>query len=414
MLDMEATKNFSIDKSDWKKVKFGDVVFEPKESVKDPVSEGIEHVVGLEHIDSEDMQLRRSASMEESTTFTKKFSKGDVLFGRRRAYLKKAAKAGFEGICSGDITVMRAKEELLLPELLPFIVNNDKFFDYAITHSAGGLSPRVKFKDLAQYEFSIPNIENQEAILDILKSIDELKEKEKIALANFLLVEQVNEKNIFLVDTVENSIESKIGRIKENWRCMTLQELLDENYITSHLDGNHGSYYPRNDEFVAAGVPYISANCIDDDFIRFDNAKYLSEERANQITKGIAINGDILFAHNATVGPVCFLETELEKVILSTSLTYYRVNTDKLDSEYLFYFMKSRLFQSQVERVMSQSTRNQVPITTQRKLYFLIPPDVQQKSLVKELKKIKKVRKGFANKGCLTQKLYKELVKKVF
>ena len=156
MIDLDLVENFSIDKSDWVKVRFGDVVYEPKESVKDPITEGIEHVVGLEHIDSEDIHLRRSASIEESTTFTKRFRKGDVLFGRRRAYLKKAAKADFDGICSGDITVMRANEELLLPELLPFIINNDKFFDYAIKHSAGGLSPRVKFKDLEKYEIKIP------------------------------------------------------------------------------------------------------------------------------------------------------------------------------------------------------------------------------------------------------------------
>jgi type I restriction enzyme S subunit len=176
MLDIEAIKNFSIDKSDWKMVKFGDVVFEPKESVKDPVAEGIEHVVGLDHIDSEDVHLRRSANMEESTTFTKKFGKGDLLFGRRRAYLKKAAKASFEGICSGDITVMRAREELLVPDLLPFIVNNDKFFDFAITHSAGGLSPRVKFKDLSKYEFDLPPIKKQKELVTLFYSLDESNE----------------------------------------------------------------------------------------------------------------------------------------------------------------------------------------------------------------------------------------------
>ncbi len=180
MLDMEAIKHFSIDKSDWKKVKFGDVVFEPKESVKDPVAEGIEHVVGLEHIDSEDIHLRRSASIEQSTTFTKHFSKGDVLFGRRRAYLKKAAKAEFDGICSGDITVMRAKEELLLPELLPFIVNNESFFDYAITHSAGGLSPRVKFKDLASFEFNLPPFEVQRQYLQLFSLFDQMIESSNV------------------------------------------------------------------------------------------------------------------------------------------------------------------------------------------------------------------------------------------
>ena len=73
------------------------------------------------------------------------------------AYLKKAAKADFEGICSGDITVMRAKEELLLPELLPFIVSNEMFFDYAVTHSAGGLSPRVKFTPPLSVEILLSN-----------------------------------------------------------------------------------------------------------------------------------------------------------------------------------------------------------------------------------------------------------------
>ena len=149
---IDALRDFTIDKSDWTPVRFGDIAYEPKESVKDAAAAGIKHVVGLEHIDSEDIHLRRYASTEESTTFTKKFDAGDVLFGRRRAYLKKAAKADFSGICSGDIIVMRAKEKLL-PELLPFIVNNDKFFDFAIKHSAGGLSPRVKFKNLAEYEF---------------------------------------------------------------------------------------------------------------------------------------------------------------------------------------------------------------------------------------------------------------------
>ena len=145
----------SIDKSDWKPVKFGDVVFEPKESSKSPIEDGIEHVVGLEHIISEDIHLRDSNSIEEATTFTKRFSKGDVLFGRRRAYLRKAAIAHFSGICSGDITVFRTKENLI-SELLPFIVHNEKFFDYAIKHSAGGLSPRVKFKDLANLRISPP------------------------------------------------------------------------------------------------------------------------------------------------------------------------------------------------------------------------------------------------------------------
>lgn len=171
-------QKLDIDKSKWTLVKFGDVVFEPKETMKDIVSEGIEHVVGLEHITSGDVHLRNATSIDESTTFTKKFAKGDVLFGRRRAYLKKAALAHFDGICSGDITVFRAKCNLL-PELLPFIVNNDKFFDYAVQHSAGGLSPRVKFKDLANYEFLLPPKDQQAQLAELLWAMDEVIERER-------------------------------------------------------------------------------------------------------------------------------------------------------------------------------------------------------------------------------------------
>jgi type I restriction enzyme S subunit len=172
-------ENLNLNKSNWKKVKFGNVVIEPKETCKNILAEGIEHIVGLEHIESGDIHLRNSLSTEESTTFTKIFRKGDVLFGRRRAYLKKAAQAQFDGICSGDIIVFRANKEKLLPALLPFLVNNDKFFDYAVKHSAGGLSPRVKFKDLANYEFLLPPKEEQTKLAELLWAMDEVIEKEK-------------------------------------------------------------------------------------------------------------------------------------------------------------------------------------------------------------------------------------------
>jgi len=175
-MEAAAKAILKIDKANWTPVKFGDVVFEPKENAKDIYNEGIEHVVGLEHIEAENIHLTQSGKLEESTTFSKKFKKGDVLFGRRRAYLKKAALASFDGICSGDITVFRAKKNLL-PKLLPFIVNNEKFFDYAVKHSAGGLSPRVKFKDLANYEFLLPPKDQQAQLAELLWAMDEVIEK---------------------------------------------------------------------------------------------------------------------------------------------------------------------------------------------------------------------------------------------
>ena len=108
-------------------------------------------------------------------TFTKMFRKGNVLFGRRRAYLKKAAVAPFDGICSGDITVIEAIPDRILPMLLPFIIQNDELFDFAVGKSAGSLSPRVKWEHLKNYEFELPDMDKQRELAELLWAMDATK-----------------------------------------------------------------------------------------------------------------------------------------------------------------------------------------------------------------------------------------------
>ncbi len=157
------------------------------------------------------------------------------------------------------------------------------------------------------------------------------------------------------------------------WTVSSIQELIDKKLITGHLDGNHGSLYPRADEFSDSGIPYISATNFSSGRVDFRMCRYFSKERASQFKKGIARDGDILFAHNATVGPVAKLTTEHDFVILSTSLTYFRCNPTHLSNNFLQHSLVSQGFVDQCARVMSQSTRNQVPITTQRTFNLQIP-----------------------------------------
>ena len=152
------------------RVCLGDVAREIKQKV--PVDQELP-TVGLEHLDPGEVELAHWDEGVE-TTFTKAFSKGQVLFGRRRAYLRKAAVAPFDGICSGDITVIAPKDNLS-PRLLPFIIQNDALFEHAITNSAGSLSPRVKWQSLSQFEFELPSIAKQEDLADILWTAQETR-----------------------------------------------------------------------------------------------------------------------------------------------------------------------------------------------------------------------------------------------
>jgi type I restriction enzyme, S subunit len=92
----------------------------------------------------------------------------------------------------------------------------------------------------------------------------------------------------------------------------------------------------------------------------------------------------VLFAHNATVGPTALLSTELDYVILSTTATYFRCNAEKLINSFLLYVLQSAHFVGQYRAVMAQSTRNQVPITAQRKLSIILPPTKVEQEAVAE------------------------------
>ena len=153
-------------------VKLGDIAIEAKSSNKGDKT-GI-RIVGLEHLTPSSVTLS-SWSEDTENTFTKEFSKGDILFGRRRAYLKKAAVAPFDGICSGDITVIRAIEDKVDPDLLPFIIQNDYLFDFAVGKSAGSLSPRVKWTHLKEFTIDLPSMPEQIKLAETLWSINETK-----------------------------------------------------------------------------------------------------------------------------------------------------------------------------------------------------------------------------------------------
>lgn len=169
------------------------------------------------------------------------------------------------------------------------------------------------------------------------------------------------------------------------WKVERLEHLIAKKVIVGHLDGNHGSLYPRSSEFIDSGIKYISANALINGKVDLTKAKFLSIERGEQFKKGVAKSGDVLFAHNATVGPVGILETTDEFVIISTSLTYYRCNPSKIDNVYLSQFMASPSFIRQYERIMKQTTRNQIPITAQRDFYFVLPSVPEQQKIAKIL-----------------------------
>lgn len=158
--------------NDWPRVPFGDVVRLSRERSSDPGADGFQRYVGLDHMEPGELRLRRWGDISEGTTFTGIFRVGQVLFGKRRAYQRKVAVADFDGVCSGDIYVLEAKQDRLVPELLPFICQTEGFFQHAVGTSAGSLSPRTNWESLASYELVLPPLEDQRRVAHALVTVE--------------------------------------------------------------------------------------------------------------------------------------------------------------------------------------------------------------------------------------------------
>ena len=283
------------------KVKLGDVAIEHKETCGG--SKDGYPIVGLEHLTPEEVTL--TAWDEDSdNTFTKVFRKGDILFGRRRAYLKKAAVAPFDGICSGDITVIQAKPDRILPELLPFIIQNDALFDFAVGKSAGSLSPRVKWEHLKNYEFELPEMDKQRELAGLL----------------------------WAMDATRKSYQRLITATDELVKSQFMEQFGDGNYPLQSIGGMSDVVTKGTTpttlgfEFVSAGVRFVKAeNITATGQILKDELMHVTQECHEKLSRSQLCEGDILFSIAGVIGRTAIVPADMLPANTNQALAIIRL-----------------------------------------------------------------------------------------
>lgn len=324
------------------KVCLGDVANERKENCK--TNEYNDHIVGLEHLIPQEVTLTQWAENIENT-FTKVFHKGDVLFGRRRAYLKKAAVAPFDGICSGDITVIEAKPNKIVPELLPFIIQNDNLFDYAVEKSAGSLSPRVKWSHLQNYEFELPDLNKQRELAELLWAAEETKQ------------------------TYQNLIEKSETLLQAQFQKMLLEVPYKE-YSLEDLSSSWLKGQPfKKTEIVNEG----ENDCIHygELFTTYGPIIDATISKTNSEVKCASNIGDILFpASDVTPNGLARCSTiELKNVLLGGDIIIMRPKSSDINTKYLSYAINT-----QKEQLLSRVTGSLVRHISAKSLKSVIVP----------------------------------------
>lgn len=160
-------------KPGWKIWRFDQMATNVNVRIDNPSESGMEHYVGLEHLDPDSLRIRRWGSPDDVEATKLIFKKGDIIFGRRRAYQRKLGVAEFDGICSAHAMVLRAKPEVVLPEFLPFFMQSDLFMNRAVEISVGSLSPTINWKTMAVQEFVLPQIDEQQRMVETLSALEE-------------------------------------------------------------------------------------------------------------------------------------------------------------------------------------------------------------------------------------------------
>lgn len=283
-----------------------------------------------------------------------------------------------------------------------------------LSYINSGTRAKLNQADLRRIKIAFPPLKEQQKIAAILSTVDEQLEQtnqliEKTKELKKGLMQQLLTKGIGHTEFKQ----TELGEIPVEWEVIQIKDLIESGLILKHSDGNHGSLYPKANEFIAEGIPYISANSLKNGIVDLKMAKYLSVERASKFKKGVAINNDVLFAHNATVGPVGILKTKKDYVILSTSLTLFRCNPDYIKPIYLSNYLSSPVFKKQYEKVMGQTTRNQVPITTQKELYAIIPSIQEQQKIAEILSSIDEDIEGYKEEKAKYEELKKGLMQQL-
>lgn len=325
---------------------------------KKPVEEDRFTYLGLEHLDSGSLKVTRFGSDVAPIGEKLVMRKGDVLFGKRRAYQKKVAIAPFDGIFSAHGMVLRPNVEVIDPDFFPLFISSDYFLDTAIKISVGSLSPTINWRDLKILEFDLPDLETQRKLAAVLWSINDTMEsyKKLISATDELVKSQFMEQ-----------FGSYLG---DETRCATVEQV-----CTVFADGDWIESKDQADD----GIRLIQTGNVGNGVYldKGERARYIDEETFVRLNCTEVLPNDILISRLPDpVGRACIIPDGLGKSITAVDCSIVRLKSHVLPEFFVAYTMTT-LYAAQIGSSVTGSTRKR--ISRKNLGQVVIPtPDIDQ------------------------------------
>ncbi len=363
-----------FDRTGWKRTAFGEFVQSIGERAEPRDAQG-EIYVGLEHLDPQCLHIRRWGKGSDVISGKLRFRKGDIIFGKRRAYQRKLAVAEFGGICSAHAMVIRARPDKVLPEFLPFLMMHDRFMNRAVEISVGSLSPTINWTTLKLETFDLPPLDQQRRIAEILWAVEELIVSSR--------------KNIKAIDDFELSLlhaaELDRGSIRA---AKTLFPAVKLEALCSHIvDCLHST-----PEILDDGYPVIRTADVVPGQILLKGARKVSEETFKRRTSRLKPEpGDVFYSREGERFGIAAPVPEGSAICLGQRMMHFRAAHD-VEPSYLLAMLNSPRVYGQVLASVIGTTSPHVNIRDIKTFSVPKPPLAEQRRVGKKLAELRGAR----------------------
>ncbi len=363
-------------------VAFGDMADHIAERVEPTINDS-EKYIGLEHLDSGSLTIRRWGTVVPLAGTKLRMRKGDILFAKRNAYLRRVAIAPHDGLFSAHGMVLRPKDKVILPEFLPFFMQSDLFMERAKQISVGSLSPTINWKTLAKEEFVLPPIEEQKKISKALININNsVKAYQELSTTTDLLLNNYINASIIGEQLGDLVYDAKFGRRSKHLRLLAIGDLLEI--------AQYGLSLPS----VADGkYSMIRMMDLSDGFVNDDDLCFVNISETEYLKYRLE-KGDVLFNRTNShelVGRTGIYYLEGEHVFASY-LIRLKTATDKLLPEYLTIFLNSLIGRKQIMKYASKGvSQTNINASNLKKAIMPLPNIEYQEEVINHVQSIRSI-----------------------
>lgn len=320
---------------------------------------------------------------------------GDLVINKMKAWQGSLAVSEYNGIVSPAYHICKITSENICKKYLHYLLRDASYLPEYMRLSTGLRVGQwdLSFDDFKNIPFLVPPLAEQERIVAFLDAecaeIDAVLEKTRASIEEYKKLKQAVitravTKGIRGDRPMKDSGIEWIGDIPAEWEIRKIFRAINK-------VGDIDHYMPDS---VDDGIPYLMTGDLQEKLsdVNLKRCKKVSFQDYEMLSSKIRVSkGDVIFARYATIGTVCFVDTE-DNILVSYACLIIKPNSSLLYGEFLFYYLKSTAFLEEIKQYIKANTQANVGLDSVSKAKIALPSVHEQQKIVEYLRdKCKKI-----------------------